>query len=218
MTFHCHNRGLCEETTCTRECRKEEKEGRNPKRLHDVVPKLGHKMQIRRIRLNDFDYLKRNSNNKNNNNKNSNKSNNKQKKRGGKNPVKRRERVSERERKSLKIQINKAFLYFRRRCIQLRPSPFQLPGLNNDDDVVPQHGDDDDDDYFGVLLCLCLLHLQWKCRAASSASTLHAKCILNVSLANAGAGHASLLLLLTLCLPTPCLKVVDNLATKDENK
>lgn len=59
-------------------------------------------MQIRRIRLNDFDYLKRNSNNKhngnknNNNNKNSNKSNNKQKKRGGKNPVKRRERVSER--------------------------------------------------------------------------------------------------------------------------
>lgn len=34
--------------------------------------KLGHKMQIPRIRLNDFDYLKRNSNN-------SNKSNNKQK-------------------------------------------------------------------------------------------------------------------------------------------
>lgn len=90
------------------------------------MPKLGHKMQIRRIRLNDFDYLKRNSNNKhnsnkNNNNKNSNKSNNKQKKEGGwENPVKRRERE-----KSLKIQINKAFLYFRRRCIQQRPFPLQ---------------------------------------------------------------------------------------------
>lgn len=51
--------------------------------------KLGHKMQIPRIRLNDFDYLKRNSNsnNSNKNNKSSNKSNNKQKR--GKKPVKR---------------------------------------------------------------------------------------------------------------------------------
>lgn len=48
--------------------------------------KLGHKMQIPRIRLNDFDYLKRNSNNSNKNNKSSNKSNNKQKR--GKKPVK----------------------------------------------------------------------------------------------------------------------------------
>lgn len=94
----------------------------------------------------------------------------------------------------LKIQINKAFLYFRRRCIQqLPPQPLPLPtplavsGLNNDDVVPGAAHDDDDDDYFGsgVLLCLCLLHLQWKCR--SSASTLHAKCILNASLPNAGA-------------------------------
>lgn len=50
--------------------------------------KLGHKMQIPRIRLNDFDYLKRNSNNNSNkNNKSNNKSNNKQKR--GKKPVKR---------------------------------------------------------------------------------------------------------------------------------
>lgn len=148
-------------------------------------------MQIPRIRLNDFDYLKRNSNNSNKNNKNSNKSNNKQKR--GKRHVKRRRGGAEGGR--LKIQINKAFLYFRRRCIQQLPpqplpppTPLTVSGLNNDD-VVPgaAHDDDDDDDYFGsgVLLCLCLLHLQWKCR--SSASTLHAKCILNASLPNAGA-------------------------------
>lgn len=44
-------------------------------------------MQIPRIRLNDFDYLKRNSNNSNKKNKSNNKSNNKQKR--GKKPLKR---------------------------------------------------------------------------------------------------------------------------------